>query len=77
MLLRKDCFDYVAFKREIFFNEAPKWHTGKVGPGTSIGGISNLGQKVGDKFTKLSKTGFSMNCLQLIFCNFLTKNAKI
>ena len=33
----------------------------------------NLGQKVGDKLTKLSKVGFLWNVLQLIFCNFLPK----
>ena len=37
----------------------------------------NLGQKIGDKFTKLSKLGFSMNVLQLTFCNFLPKIVKI
>ena len=31
----------------------------------------NLGQKVGDKL------GFSMNVLQLLFCNFLPKMVKI
>ena len=37
----------------------------------------NLGQKVGYKFTKLSKLIFFWNVLQLIFCEFLTKNVKI
>ena len=37
----------------------------------------NLGQKAGGKFTKLSKIHFSMECLQLTFCNFLPKNVKI
>ena len=35
--------------------------------------INNLGQSVGDKFTKLSKIGFS----KLIFCDFLPKIVKI
>ena len=39
--------------------------------------IHNLGEKVGDKFTKLSKLGFSMEFLRLTFCNFLPKNVKI
>ena len=37
----------------------------------------NFGENVGDKFTKLSKTGYLWNVLQLIFCNFLAKNIKI
>ena len=38
---------------------------------------NNLGQKVVDKFMKLSKIGFLWNILQLIFCDFLSKNFKI
>ena len=37
----------------------------------------NLGQKVGDKLTKLSKIGFSMECFTADFCDFLQKNVKI
>ena len=33
----------------------------------------NLGQKVGDKFTKLSKIGFSMECFTADFLQFFTK----
>ena len=38
--------------------------------------IYNLGQVLGDTFTKLSK-GFSMDCFTLIFCDFLPKTVKI
>ena len=37
----------------------------------------NLGQKVGDKFAKLSKIGFSMECFTAAFLRFLLKNLKI
>ena len=37
----------------------------------------NLGQKVGDKFTKLSKIGFSMECFTDDFLRLLSKNVKI
>ena len=37
----------------------------------------NLGQKVGDKFTKLSKIVFSMECFTADFWNFLPINIKI
>ena len=33
----------------------------------------NLGQKVGDKFTKLRKIGFSMECFTADFLHFLTE----
>ena len=33
----------------------------------------NLGQRVGDKFTKLSKIGFSMKCFTADFLEFFTK----
>ena len=33
----------------------------------------NLGQKVGDKFTKLSKIGFSMECFTDDFLQFFNK----
>ena len=33
----------------------------------------NLGQKVGDKFTKLSKIGFSMECFTADLLQFFTK----
>ena len=33
----------------------------------------NLGQKVGDKFTKLSKIGFSMDCFTADFLPLLTE----
>ena len=33
----------------------------------------NLGQKVGDKFTKLSKIRFSMECFTADFLQFFTK----
>ena len=33
----------------------------------------NLGQKVGDKFTKLSKIGFSMECFTADFLPFFTR----
>ena len=35
--------------------------------------MHNLGQKVGDKFTKLSKIGFSMECFTADFYRFFTK----
>ena len=35
--------------------------------------VYNLGQRVGDKFTKLSKIGFSMECFTPDFLQFLTK----
>ena len=34
----------------------------------------NLGQRVGDKLTKLSKVGFSMECFTADFLRFFTKN---
>ena len=34
----------------------------------------SLGQKVGDKFTKLSKIGFSMECFTADFLQLFTKN---
>ena len=37
----------------------------------------NRGQRDGDKFTKLSKTGFLWTVLQLIFCGVLPKCVKI
>ena len=37
----------------------------------------NLGQKVGDKLTKLSKIGFSMEWFTADFLQFFTKNVKI
>ena len=39
--------------------------------------LYNLGQKVGDKFTKLSKIGFFMECFTADFLQFLSKNVKI
>ena len=33
----------------------------------------NLGHKVGDKFTKLSKLGFSMECFTADFLQFFAK----
>ena len=36
--------------------------------------IYNLKQKIGDKFTRLSKTGFSMECFTVDFFQFFTKN---
>ena len=36
----------------------------------------NLGQKVGDKFTKLSKIGFSMECFAADFLQFFTKKGQ-
>ena len=33
----------------------------------------NLGQKIGDKFTKLSKIGFSMECITAEFLQFFSK----
>ena len=33
----------------------------------------NLGQKVGDKFTKLNKIGFSMECFTADFLQFFTE----
>ena len=35
--------------------------------------IHNLGEKVGDKFTKLSKLSFSMECFTADFLQFFTK----
>ena len=37
----------------------------------------NLEQKAVNKFTKLSKVGFSTECFTLTFCDFLPKNVKI
>ena len=38
----------------------------------------NLGQKVGEKFTKLSKTSFSMKCFAAAFLHFfLQKTSKL
>ena len=39
--------------------------------------IYNLGQKVGDKLTKLSEIGFSMEWFTADFLQFFTKNVKI
>ena len=36
-------------------------------------GSYNLGQKVGDKFIKLSKIGFSMECFTADFLQFFNK----
>ena len=36
----------------------------------------NLGQKVGDKLTKLSKTGFSMDWFTADFLQFFTKKCQ-
>ena len=36
----------------------------------------NLGQKVGDKLTKLSKVGFSMECFTADFLQFFTKKCQ-
>ena len=36
----------------------------------------SLGKKVVDKFTKLCKIGFSMECFQADFLEFFTKNVK-
>ena len=41
--------------------------------GQQILAIYNLGQRVGDKFTKLSKIGFSMECFTANFLQFFTK----
>ena len=35
--------------------------------------VYNYGQKVGDKFTKLNKTGFSMECFTADFLQFFNK----
>lgn len=35
-----------------------------------VANIRNLGQIVADKFTKLSKTGFSKESFKAIFCDF-------
>ena len=47
--------------------------------GTGGGGTAtfNLGQKVKDKFTKLSKRGCSMECFTAGFLRVLPKNVKI
>ena len=37
----------------------------------------NLRQKVGDKFTKLSKIGFSMDCFTADFWGFFNENVRI
>lgn len=37
---------------------------------------SNPEQKIVDKFTKLSKTDFSMECLTIDFSLFFSKNVK-
>ena len=37
----------------------------------------NLGQGVGDKFTKLSKIGFSMDCFMADFLRLFTETVKI
>ena len=39
-------------------------------------GTLNLGQKVGDKFTQLSKIGFSMECFTAEFLRFFTKKGQ-
>ena len=39
--------------------------------------ICNLEQKLVDKLTKLSKTGFTMECFTADFYDFLQKNVKI
>ena len=36
----------------------------------------NLGQRVGDKLTKLSKLGFSMECFTADFLQFFTKSCQ-
>ena len=38
--------------------------------------LYNLGQKVGDKFTKFSKIGFSMECFTADFLQFFTKKGQ-
>ena len=38
--------------------------------------IDNLGQKVRDKLTKLSKTGFSMECFTADFLQFFYKKCQ-
>ena len=38
--------------------------------------VCNLGQKVGDKFTKLSKTDFSIECFTADFLQFFTKKSQ-
>ena len=40
---------------------------------SSIFQFNNLGQKVGDKFTKLSKIGFFMECFTSDFLQFFSK----
>ena len=35
--------------------------------------MCNLGQKIGDKLTKLSKIGFSMECFTADFLRFFTE----
>ena len=37
---------------------------------------NNFGQKVGDKLTKLSKIGFSMECFTAGFLRFFTKTSQ-
>ena len=44
---------------------------------TPVSTPCNLGQKVGDKLTKLSKIGFSMEWFKADFLQFFTKNVKI
>ena len=39
--------------------------------------LYNLGQEVVDKFTKLSKTVFSMECFTADFLRFFPENVKI
>ena len=39
--------------------------------------VNNLGQKLGDKFTKFSKIGFSMECVTADFLQFFTKIPQI
>ena len=41
---------------------------------STSGLIVNLGQKAGDKFLKLSKAGFSMECFTAEVLKFFTKN---
>ena len=67
---------YVALKTQVFDACGGKLLARKLCTTTKTD-CYNLGQRVRDKFTKLSKISFSMECFTADFLQLLPKNVKI
>ena len=70
IILRRGCFpvNLLHIFRTLFPKNTPE--------GLFLSYVYNLGQKIGDKFTKSSKIGFSMECFTADFLQFFTEKGQ-